>query len=927
MKTEIKNKMLRLIALLFIAQCLVITKTWADGKRIPISAQSYKCKWGTVNILEQEIELGGSVSDPELECTITDVPKGFRFHGLLVNGFSEINYSPEYEGPILLRYSYYSKMESIAVVAEPLPIIQPSDLVDVINAFEPGGAELNEKGEVVVLKTLYRPSSNDDTREDVATGSHPWHIQANLTITRQNGDAGISIGYFNLDVENSHIVTDGVMSLCSFSLTNSTIGCKNANVGQTYTIESTSGNVQFKGVGDNGEELDNALCDSGKPSVNLLFYGESSGVDWGIKNSTISFENLAVSYSTSYGDFIIPASATVKMKNCSVGYNNLNVQGGKVHFENCLLYQYEPSSPILTVESGSLEIDNSEIIGSINVNGTDAKFTANSGRFDGLVVVSGKATINNGYFPNGITVNGGSLEVNNGTIKTLNVTNEKCEIDLNNGHFSSVYMPIDVKKSIQSLLGANASFYDRDGTYMPFKLVDIDGVDITEGQIITGTAYPVSFVFSNYGSTPSAAYTAAQRADVGPEGKDIRVRDNGDLEIWTPDGMAWLAFVHSDTHDRVLTGREYYEKSRDWYLMADLDMDGYGTGWPELSVTGRTFYGQQHRIYNMNVLRPDASFLSTIDYKGVVRDLIVEGSVTNQADEGGRTLGDFFYTTDYNVGGFVCNNYGLIVNCAFKGGVWNRAIGDNVKVAGFANINTGKIENCYVAPCGQLVGGERNADDTPSIYKPLCNRYEDYYVGGFAYLNSHKVIIYEDGQREYYDGEIENCYFGGQAIYTASYSDEITISTQVNGGITESSEAPCDRLYYLDADISAETLNKNALDHTPSNYDETLHPYVEWAQWKESDDKQCGKPYFVWEKNIDDTPSAIGMIDAESGFKVWSEDGVLCFSNAQSADVSVYSVSGELVKQERGRMGTGRITLPKGVYVVKCGNVTRKVML
>ena len=136
------------------------------------------------------------------------------------------------------------------------------------------------------------------------------------------------------------------------------------------------------------------------------------------------------------------------MKNCSVGYNNLNVQGGKVHFENCLLYQYEPSSPILTVESGSLEIDNSEIIGSINVNGTDAKFTANSGRFDGLVVVSGKATINNGYFPNGITVNGGSLEVNNGTIKTLNVTNEKCEIDLNNGHFSSVYMPIDVKKSI-----------------------------------------------------------------------------------------------------------------------------------------------------------------------------------------------------------------------------------------------------------------------------------------------------------------------------------------------------------------------------------------------------------------------------------------------------------------------------------------------
>ena len=168
---------------------------------------------------------------------------------------------------------------------------------------------------------------------------------------------------------------------------------------------------------------------------------------------------------------------------------------------------------------------------------------------------------------------------------------------------------------------------------------------------------------------------------------------------------------------------------------------------------------------------------------------------------------------------------------------------------------------------------------------------------------------------------------GGNVSYGTTATDRDNISIEFVPGIKNMKGDPCERLYVTDADISAETLNKNALDHTAEMYEGTKFPYVEWAQWKESAGKQCGKPYFVWEKNIDDTPSAIDAVDAGNGFKVWSEDGAICFSNAQSADVSVYSVSGELVKQERGHMGTGRITLPKGLYVVKCGSVTKKVML
>lgn len=919
----------RLLAIL----CIVFNVNELSAKRIyvDIPSQSHERRWGTINIPAQTVVIEDDDDEYdfrhniEVEFSVTNLPEGFEFSDFCSVTGNSYPTPPSLGGT--MSYYNYLNINDLDVIAKPLPIKSPQDMVNVINGFEPGGATLNGKGEVVVMKQVSRFSDKDYA--GLNTGLNHWPIQTDLTIVCDGG----FIEYFDFDIENSFLTSiDGTLQNCDFYISNSTIGIGTTGCGGDYiTIRSAEGNVVFKGISYGKQELGN-MCQTLPPSVNLSFnfYGDS-------ETSTILVEYLDVFISDD-----IHTSKTINFKNCWIAGVEMSIQGGNVNIANCMYSKNSVEPTLIVVERGKLQTNHSDINANINIKGTDAYVEINGGKLTSLNVDKGKGIVNDGAFSGGITINGGALEVNdghylagitvnsgelevnNGAITSLNVMKEDCKIELNNGHFKSVYMPVDVKKPILSLLGPNASYYDRDGTYMPFKLVDIEGVEQKEGAIVTGMVYPVSFVISNYGSTPSAAYTAAQNAGVGPNGKDIRVRDNGDLEIWTPEGMAWLAFVLSDTHDRVLTGREYFMKSKDWYLMADIDMDGYGTGWPNLNVAGRTFYGQQHRIYNMNVLRPDASFFNEIDYDGIVRDLIVEGSVTNQEDEGGREITDYI---QYEVAGFANANYGLVVNCAYKGGVWNTAVGNGVGIGGFVGFNSGRIENCYVAPCGQLIGGVRNEDDTPLIEIP-CWYYENYSVGGFATGNSYKKAFYDDGSIENLDGYIQNCYFGGNATYNVPSSDEGLFYTDIVQGINSNTGAPCEALYFLDADISAETLNRNALEHTPEAYDgRGIYPYIPWASWTESADKQCGRPYFVWEKNLGDTPSGIDDTEAQGSFKAWSEDGMLCFSTDGEAEVMVYSVGGKLCARNAAQAGTERIALPKGIYIVACGGKSKKVVL
>ena len=303
----------------------------------------------------------------------------------------------------------------------------------------------------------------------------------------------------------------------------------------------------------------------------------------------------------------------------------------------------------------------------------------------------------------------------------------------------------------------------------------------------------------------------------------------------------------------------------------------------------------------------------------VVRDLIVEGSITNLNDEGGRFPQSANEHVTYTTSGFVNVNNGLLVNCAFKGEVWNTALG-KLNMSGFANNNNGRIENCYMSPCNEIVGGARYANDNFGN-EYVCMPYENYRGGGFVFHNS-----YNESEPE--NAIIYNCYFGGQVSYGTNVPNNENISIIFRHGVFDSNGYPCDHLYHTDTDISAEMLNNNILEHTPEMYEGTSYPYIEWAKWAESDDKQCGRPYFVWEKNLADTPSGVDNIEAEGGFKAWNENGTLCFSSDYKINVSVYSINGILYARYNGHIGTKRIeALPEGIYIVTCGNMSKKVVL
>ena len=806
-----------------------------------------------------------------------------------------------------LEYEDYRQMGDIFLETKIQNITTPNDLVDVINVYVPDGAELNNAGEVVLLKNI--------DYENFGITSYPAiPIRTDITIIGKEDNA-INHG-FTMDIENSSLISENALQ-CGIYANNSTICFRQSDYPYTANISIfTEGNVVFKGI---YEDIDTHNCL--RNNQILLNVGVNANLD-DMANSNITFEDLELwpSY------FIVKPSTTINFKDCRwyipsevFERDHLILRGGNVNIDNCVFGDYESNKDVtFTVESGNLKINRSQSH-NIIIKGKDANVEINSGLFQAFTIQDGNVEVNNGYFPHGIAMEGGSLKVNDGKVALLDVGSEKCDITLNNGLLGGIKIPSKVNKSIWDMLGHGAGYYDRDGTYMPYKLESIKGNDETTGSIIVGTTYPVSLVLNNYSTTPTPAFTAAQQASVGPDGSDIKVRANGDLEILTAEGLAWLAFMCGDTHERVLTGRNYYTQSKDWYLMSDLDMDGYGEFWPKLNVVGRTFHGQQHRIYNMNISRPDPSFINMVSEGAVVRDLIVEGSITNLNDEGGRFPQSANEHVTYTTSGFVNVNNGLLVNCAFKGEVWNTALG-KLNMSGFANNNNGRIENCYMSPCNEIVGGARYANDNFGN-EYVCMPYENYRGGGFVFRNS-----YNESEPE--NAIIYNCYFGGQVSYGTNVPNNENISIIFRHGVFDSNGYPCDRLYHTDADISAEMLNNNILEHTPEMYEGTSYPYIEWAKWAESDDKQCGRPYFVWEKNLADTPSGVDNIEAEGGFKAWNENGTLCFSSNRKINVSIYSINGKLYARYNGHIGTKRIAaLPEGIYIVTCGNMSKKVVL
>jgi len=82
--------------------------------------------------------------------------------------------------------------------------------------------------------------------------------------------------------------------------------------------------------------------------------------------------------------------------------------------------------------------------------------------------------------------------------------------------------------------------------------------------------------------------------------------------------------------------------------------------------------------------------------------------------------------------------------------------------------------------------------------------------------------------------------------------------------------------------------------------------------------------YGVFQIAETDDPTANAAVSAAS---VWASGTTLYVSSPVSADLRVYSLTGQLVEQRRLADGVSAVALPRGMYIVKLGDRAQKVAL
>ena len=522
-------------------------------------------------------------------------------------------------------------------------------------------------------------------------------------------------------------------------------------------------------------------------------------------------------------------SGNIKMKNIKGGLDNHSIyilqKNGELSIESS---DISSASSFLEQEGGLFRMDYSSIgqYGEdeyfIILKGKDAKTEIISGEIrenaNLIVLESGTLDVKGGFIhPESIQLKGGTLNVSGGYVNDIIVMDNSAKISLSGGEFRGVDFVDGVTIPASSSLLADGFIYATEYMGMIYPL----GKEIESYPGDGMTSFSISNVIpDDYILEETAVFKAAKSADIGPNGKDVKV--NGKTyEIYTPEGLAWLAVITLDEHSDLLeNGKEYCpvsyprQDTDTLKLMNDLDMNEYGYEWPGIYIDNNILEGQGHRIYNMNITGATPSFISQINTGGIVRNLEVEGSIR-------ITHTDF----DSASGVFIGVNEGTILNCAFLGSVFSEVVG-GVRVTGFIGGNWGNIQNCYVNTCGKPFGGIR-----PSEY---ISEYNDSYPGKGEWYEITKFV--ESNSR----GTIENCYFAGEAKFENSQDVRIY-------GFYNDSNNPGDPGTFIDCyespNISVETLNANVQNHEQ----DAEYP---WATWAVDSTKYNGYPFHVFEQTI-----------------------------------------------------------------------------
>ena len=591
-------------------------------------------------------------------------------------------------------------------------------------------------------------------------------------------------------------------------------------------------------------------------------------------------------------------------------------KGGILSFENSNV-SASSYSRFIEQEDGLLKIKNTSIWGGILLTGDNAKTEFISGwvQEGGFVVESGDVEIQNGQIEEGltgdrdcITMKGGSLRISGGYVDKIDVMAD-CDISLSGGFFNDgIIFHQGTNLPTSSSLLADGYVYARDYLNMIFPL----GKELETSEMGDGKGYAYfSIVPSTYVMEETAAYKAAKTVDIGPDGKDIKVLNDGEyFDVYTPEGLCWVA-VHEHLIDEdPFANRTNYRLFKGTIrLKNDLDMTGYGDGWPGINLSGSNVLdGNGYRIYNMKIEGAgDACFVDVNG--GVMTNVIVEGSI----------LLNRMNNNNIARGAFIMGNHGLVVNCAFIGSLFSdvKISGGRVRMAGLtiSNDRIGRIENSYVNPCGERFGATHQAG-----YPPL---YEGA-IGGTSSFEFTKLV-----DQNY--GSMTNCYFVGDITFEGQ-EDAWTHVKRFD--LVRFNEDGTYSNCYKDDEVSVETLNANVAKH---QQDDT-YP---WATWAVDPDKQCGKPYLVLTEDTAPTSNVCQLsgdlnydlrYTEDYGWRYWDEENrkYVYFTDSvfgsTTGRVSIDILKGDTLVFTDCEMGELWITSNTDTLWVK-GNITTNRVL
>ena len=527
--------------------------------------------------------------------------------------------------------------------------------------------------------------------------------------------------------------------------------------------------------------------------------------------------------------------------------------GGNLTLDNWNGYRYGNTSellnnPLIELKGGYLSIEHTQIDSKIVVDGERAVAEMKSGKIEragsypnpSIEVKSGQFQVTDGIIHGLVLMNGGSLTVSGGFFDTYGIeVASPSSITLSGGYFSQVSAMIRYHDSVEiptssTLLADNVVFGEEFlnmclslGTDLPIGTPQVEVGDGNGGyKLLEGKGYGgFSYIKPLSAMQKTVAFEAAEKADVGPEGTDVKANGTT-LEILTPAGLAWLA-VESNTSgldDRFTNGNELFNmgvpegEMKKVLIKNDLDMSDYGEGWPSIMIEQNMLIdGEGHHISNMNLTGAKPMFIDNISQGGILMNLIVEGSVS-LFEEQPR----YEQRYDYNhLGGLVLSNAGQIVNCGFNGNIRSEVAGEYSGVGGLVYYNEGTIENCFVNPCGGQIQVLRKKNAViPS--KTFLEQDEEYYLANIAVANC---------------GIVENCYFGGKLSFENEWLNNPKIQGFYNQNIYDNGSF----IHCYESEATVDLLNENVENHEQNDQ-------TPWAHWAIHPDKGCGMPYLSFDE-------------------------------------------------------------------------------